>query len=90
MQKNPWQCKTILYNGFQQHNVVQKNCLIFNQTGEKNMLAHIYRAPKKTWKLIISRSAEISAEFVVIEYTFHQKRHAKQFAKEYGAKAWNY
>jgi len=54
------------------------------------MLAHIYRAPKKTWKLIISRSAEISAEFVVIEYTFHQKRHAKQFAKEYGAKAWNY
>ena len=54
------------------------------------MYAHIYRAPKKTWKLIISRSAEIIAEYVVIEYQVESKTEAKKIAKEYGAKPWNY
>ena len=54
------------------------------------MYAHIYKAPKKTWKLIISRSAEITAEYVVIEYQVQSKTEAKRIAKEYGAKAWNY
>jgi hypothetical protein len=54
------------------------------------MYAHIYKSPKKTWKLIISRSAEITAEFVVIEYQVASKTEAKRIAKEYGAKPWNY
>ena len=52
--------------------------------------AHIYKARNKTWKLIISRSAEITAEHVVIEYQVESKTEAKRIAREYGAKAWNY
>jgi hypothetical protein len=52
--------------------------------------AHIYKAPKKTWKLIISRSAEITAEHVMIEYQVESKTEAKRLAKAHGAKAWNY
>lgn len=37
MQNNPLHCKRICYNGFQQHNYLQSNCLIFNQIGEKTM-----------------------------------------------------
>jgi hypothetical protein len=54
------------------------------------MYAHIYRAPKKTWKLILSTSPMITAEYVVIEYQVESKTEAKRIAKEHGAKAWNY
>jgi hypothetical protein len=54
------------------------------------MYSHIYRAPKKTWKLIISKSAEITAEHVIIEFIVNSKTEAKKIAKQYDAKAWNY
>lgn len=54
------------------------------------MYAHIYKGKNKTWNLIISRSAEITAQHVVIEYNVPSKNDAKRIAKEYGAKAWNY
>ena len=54
------------------------------------MYAHIYKAPKKTWKLIISRSAEITAEHVVIEYQVESKTEAKRIAKANGAIPWNF
>ena len=88
-QKNANKCKTIL-------DIAKQSCILvfsgteFKSTGELTMYAHIYRAPKKTWKLIISRSAEIIAEYVVIEYQVESKTEAKKIAKEYGAKPWNY
>ena len=54
------------------------------------MYAHIYKGKNKTWNLIISRSAEITAEHVVIEYNVATKPEAKRIAKEYNAKPWNY
>ena len=54
------------------------------------MFAHIYKGKNKTWNLIISRSAAITAEHIVIEYNVPSKIDAKRIAKEYDAKAWNY
>jgi hypothetical protein len=54
------------------------------------MYAHIYKGKNKTWNLIISRSAAITAEHVVIGYNVPSKVDAKRIAKEYNAKAWNY
>ena len=58
--------------------------------GLKIMFAHIYKGKNKTWNLIISRSAAITAEHIVIEYNVPSKIDAKRIAKEYNAKAWNY
>lgn len=51
--------------------------------------AHLTKI-QKGWKIAIVNGVKPTLENIVVEYTFHQKRDAKQFAKSVGAKPWNY
>ena len=54
------------------------------------MYAHIYKGRNKQWILILSRGAQITADYVISETAYATKPEAKRAAKDANAKAWNY
>lgn len=52
--------------------------------------AHLYKTRNKQWSLIISRSAQIQAQYIISETAYATKPEAKRAAIALNAKPWNY